>query len=47
MGDLPRIRYGILTMTSALEIGEKFIGRRAWESRGDTDSMWDKTTPLH
>lgn len=31
-------------MTSKLEIREKLMARRAWESRGNADSIWDKTT---
>ncbi|XP_059298195.1 uncharacterized protein LOC132050872 [Lycium ferocissimum] len=43
VGDRPRIRWGSLTMTSALEIGEKLKAVGAWGSSGDAISMWDRT----
>ncbi|XP_059315626.1 uncharacterized protein LOC132066312 [Lycium ferocissimum] len=36
--DRPRIRWGSLTMTSALELGEKLKAMGAWESSGDATS---------
>ncbi|KAF3666290.1 Proteasome subunit beta type-7 [Capsicum annuum] len=39
----PRIKWGFLTLASALKIGEKLKSRGAWESKGDVDSMWETT----
>ncbi|XP_055822107.1 uncharacterized protein LOC129890612 [Solanum dulcamara] len=41
--DRPRIRWGRLTLSSALEIGEKLTVMESWESRGDASSIWDRT----
>ncbi|XP_060213619.1 uncharacterized protein LOC132640850 [Lycium barbarum] len=41
--DLPRIRWGSLTLSSAQEMEEKLMAMGAWESRGDVSSMWDRT----
>ncbi|XP_059295483.1 uncharacterized protein LOC132048814 [Lycium ferocissimum] len=38
-----KIRWGSLTSSSSQEMGEKLMDIRAWESRGDASSMWDKT----
>ncbi|XP_047256103.1 craniofacial development protein 2-like [Capsicum annuum] len=43
MADQLRIRWGRLTLASALDIWDKLMARKAWESGGDIDSMWDET----
>ncbi|XP_047268042.1 uncharacterized protein LOC124898437 [Capsicum annuum] len=37
-----RVRWDGLTPISALEIGARLEGMRAWECKGDVDSMWDR-----
>ncbi|XP_016558063.1 uncharacterized protein LOC107857740 [Capsicum annuum] len=39
----PRIKWGSLTLASALEIEENLKSRGAWESRGGANSMWETT----
>ncbi|XP_059313140.1 uncharacterized protein LOC132064241 [Lycium ferocissimum] len=41
--DKPRIKWGSLTMTGALEMGEKLRVMGAWESSGEATDMWDRT----
>ncbi|XP_059301934.1 uncharacterized protein LOC132053855 [Lycium ferocissimum] len=41
--DQPKIRWGSLTLSSTQEMGDKLMAMGAWESRGDTSSMWDRT----
>ncbi|XP_047251485.1 uncharacterized protein LOC124886651 [Capsicum annuum] len=38
----PRIKWGVLTPDSALEIDEKVAGLRVWEYRGNVNVMWDR-----
>ncbi|XP_059301856.1 uncharacterized protein LOC132053771 [Lycium ferocissimum] len=42
--DRPRIKWGSLTMTGALEMGEKLRTMGAWESSGEATNMWDRTS---
>lgn len=39
VNDHPRIKWGILTIASSLEIGEKLIDIKAWRSSRDTDNI--------
>ncbi|XP_055800347.1 uncharacterized protein LOC129869743 [Solanum dulcamara] len=41
--DRPRIRWGRLTPSSALNMGEKLMAMGAWDSRGDASIIWDRT----
>ncbi|XP_055824233.1 uncharacterized protein LOC129892673 [Solanum dulcamara] len=41
--DRPRIRWGRLSPSSALEMGEKWMAMGAWDSKGDAISIWDRT----
>ncbi|XP_059288595.1 uncharacterized protein LOC132041937 [Lycium ferocissimum] len=41
--DRARIKWGSLTPSSALEMGEKLMAMGAWDSKGDASSMWDRT----
>uniref|UniRef100_A0A0V0GYC4 Putative ovule protein n=1 Tax=Solanum chacoense TaxID=4108 RepID=A0A0V0GYC4_SOLCH len=38
-----RIKWVSLTMTSALEMGEKLMAMGFLGNSGDVDSMWDRT----
>ncbi|XP_059294416.1 uncharacterized protein LOC132047382 [Lycium ferocissimum] len=42
--DRPRIKWGSLTMTGALVMGEKLTPMGAWESSGEATNIWDRMT---